>query len=185
MTRPSVVLLVALTAAGCRKPSSPEFFQLEAAQASLLAREGDEALEGNELAGIITRLDAIPADALEKPRAEALVAKLRAAQARARAARVAAEPKAELPAGVGAWGRAAPPATGPSREFLCEWTGTKFRGCALGSFTSLEQATAFCVRGLPRGEEGSWCSCGDSPSAAATELCTQLIAQNRAAGLIP
>jgi hypothetical protein len=161
-----VVLVASLS--GCRKKSNPAFYQLESEQSVLLARDGDDAFASPELAAVLTKLEAFPEDALEKPRAEALVVKLKAGQARVKAER-APKPR---PAAVGA------AATGPRRKFLCEWTGSRFRGCVMGSFASVAEAEQDCTRGAT--EPGVRCSCGDSPSPADIVLCERMIADQKA-----
>lgn len=86
------VSMVLLT--GCRKKSSPEFFKLEADQSILVSRDGDEAWVSAEMNTILAGLQAIPEDALEKPRATALVQKITAEQARVESERVKIPPKA-------------------------------------------------------------------------------------------
>ena len=80
--------VVALLLPGCRKKSSPEFYKLEGAQEVLIAQQGDDAYVAPEMASIIAALSAVPDDALEKPRAQQLVAKLVAGTARVKAERV-------------------------------------------------------------------------------------------------
>lgn len=81
-------VLEALLLSGCRKKTSPEFYQLESQQSVLISREGDDAYVSAEMATVIAGLQAIPEDALEKPRAAELVVKLTAEQARVNAERV-------------------------------------------------------------------------------------------------
>ena len=82
-------LLVAPLLSGCKK-SSPEFYKLESNQATLVAREGDDAWGSPEMDAIAAGLSAVPDDALEKPRAQALAAKIAAEKARVEAERVPA-----------------------------------------------------------------------------------------------
>ena len=79
--------VVALLLTGCRKKSSPEFYKLEGAQDVLIDQRGDDAYVAPEMASIIAGLAAVPDDALEKPRAQALVTKLVAGAARVKAER--------------------------------------------------------------------------------------------------
>lgn len=83
-------VLEALLLSGCRKKSSPEFYKLESQQSVLISRDGEDAYVSDEMAGVISALQAIPEDALEKPRATELAAKLSAEQARILAERAAA-----------------------------------------------------------------------------------------------
>lgn len=114
---------------GCRKKSSPEFFKLEADQSILLAREGDDAYVSPEMTAIISGLQTIPDDTLEKPRAVELAAKLTNEQARVTAERVVKPKPPPVDPFAGRLNRAAPvevpPAVvevdaGPPSE---PWTG--------------------------------------------------------------
>lgn len=75
-----VLLCSALT--GCKKKTSPEYYRLEGEHSVLVSREGDVAYETTEMENIIAGLRAIPADTVEKPRAEALLGAIAAEQAR-------------------------------------------------------------------------------------------------------
>ena len=185
-----LLCVLATLVSGCRKKSSPEFYELESAQAILIAHEGDDALATPEMADVIARLEAIPASAIEKPRAVALASKLTADKARvtaeqARAAAEEAQAKAErAQAAEPNRGRALfappPPATGPSRRFLCEWTGVRFKGCLLGEFTSVEAAERRCMGGgTLNSEQPPRCSCSENPSPADVTLCEQMIAAQK------
>ncbi|MDP2275130.1 MAG: hypothetical protein Q8K32_30580 [Archangium sp.] len=87
--RTPVVLLLCLVAAlsltACRKKSSPEFFKLESQQSILVSRDGDEAWSSPEMDAVLNGLQAIPEDAMEKPRAQALAARIVAEQTRLKA----------------------------------------------------------------------------------------------------
>ena len=85
-------VVLALSAfSGCRKKTSPEFYKLEADQSILIARDGDDAYGSPELARIITALQALPDNVVEKERATALATKLSAEVARVAAARPVAD----------------------------------------------------------------------------------------------
>lgn len=75
-----VLLCAALT--GCKKKTATEFYRLEGEHSVLVTREGDAAYETTEMENIITGLRAIPADTVEKPRAEQLLGAIAAEQAR-------------------------------------------------------------------------------------------------------
>lgn len=83
-----LLCLLAGLLSGCPKKSSPEFYKLEADQSILVARDGDDAWVSPEMTGIVAGLTAIPDNAIEKPRAQALVAKIAAERARVTAERV-------------------------------------------------------------------------------------------------
>lgn len=86
--------LEALLLSGCRKKTSPEFYQLESQHSVLVSREGDDAYGSDEMAAVISGLQAIPEDAVEKPRAAELATRLLALQARVKAEReLAAKPR--------------------------------------------------------------------------------------------
>lgn len=92
-----VCLVASLVLAGCRKKSNPEFYKLEGAQSVLVTREGDDGWVSPEMDTIVSGLQAIPADALEKPRAEALVATIAAEQARVKRERTPVAPPPAQP----------------------------------------------------------------------------------------
>ena len=77
-----VLLCLLLALPGCRKKTSAEFYRLESDQSILIARDGDDAYVSEEMTAIVTGLDAVSEDTIEKPRATALVTTLRAEQAR-------------------------------------------------------------------------------------------------------
>src|SRR6185436_1608185 len=74
MRAAAVALSVCLLLSGCRKKSAREYYRLESDYSVLVSRDGDAAYDEPELATIIEGLNAIPADALERPKAEALLA---------------------------------------------------------------------------------------------------------------
>ena len=135
---------------GCRKKSSPEFFKLDSDQSILVARDGDDAYVSDEMTAILTGLDAVGPDTLEKPRAEALAAKLRAEQHRVTVERTPVarppevdpwagrksqlEPAAEPPPAVAEQiadaGEGEPLAGMPEAEFLSRWGKCFARGPA-------------------------------------------------------
>lgn len=95
MSRSALVLVcVAVLAVGCRKKSSDEFFKLEAEATMLVDREGDDAWLSADMERIAAGLAAVPENTLEKDRAVALVAKIRAEQRRLEEERKAAEKEA-------------------------------------------------------------------------------------------
>lgn len=75
---PMRVALVCLLLAtsGCRRKSAPEFYQLEKTYSVLVAREGDDAYATAEMAAVVEGLKALPQDALERPRADSLLASI-------------------------------------------------------------------------------------------------------------
>lgn len=84
-------LVPTLLLSACKK-SSPEFYKLESQQSLLVAREGDDAWVNPEMDAIVQSLQAIPENAIEQPRAAALIAKVAAEQARVRAERAKPPP---------------------------------------------------------------------------------------------
>lgn len=78
-------LVPALLLTGCRKKSSPEFFKLESDQSILVSRDGDDAWLSPQMDSVLSGLQAIPEEAIEKPRAQALATKIMAEQARLKA----------------------------------------------------------------------------------------------------
>lgn len=98
-----VVCLLALVALpGCKKKSWPTYYQLDGQQQVLLARDGEPAYLGEEMAGIIAALRAAPPDCREFEQATKLADKLAAEQARVKSAEdakkaVVAKPPPPLP----------------------------------------------------------------------------------------
>lgn len=97
------ILLVILAISSCKK-SSKEFYESQRRYDVLVAREGDDAFLTPEMGDISQALSAIPSNAIEKPQAVALVAKIaaertriEAAQAEAARTQAAAETAAERP----------------------------------------------------------------------------------------
>lgn len=88
-----VLVVLVLSAAGCRKKSAPEVYRLEGDVEVLVTREGDPAWESEEMAAVERQLGAIPADVVEAPRAQALLAKIQTQRARVKAEREALEAK--------------------------------------------------------------------------------------------
>jgi hypothetical protein len=84
-----LVVMLAITA-GCRKKSSPQFFEAERRHQSLITRDGDDAYLSLDMDGVLDLLRQVPADAVEASRATELTATIQAAQARVRAEREAA-----------------------------------------------------------------------------------------------
>lgn len=89
-------VLQGLLLPGCRKKTSAEFYKLEAAQSSLVSREGDDAWISDEMTAILTGLQAVSAEAVEKPRAEALAAKISSERSRVAAEKVKPPPPAPV-----------------------------------------------------------------------------------------
>lgn len=85
------VLLSALLSTGCRKKTSKEFYKLESDQSVLIARDGDDAYLSAEMDAVLAGLQAIPEDALEKEKANTLIAKLNAERDRVKREKAAAE----------------------------------------------------------------------------------------------
>lgn len=78
MRAAAVALSVCLLLSGCRKKSAREYYRLESDYQVLVSRDGDAAYDEPELATIVDGLNAIPTDALERPKAEALLATIAA-----------------------------------------------------------------------------------------------------------
>lgn len=113
-----VLLLVCLASAGCRKKSSPEYYEAKSRYDVLLARDGDEAYTSEAMRLVVTALRAVPAQSLEGEQARTLAAKIEAEQARvareAEAAR-AARDRAAVPLTAAPMGPAAPaPSVAPA-----------------------------------------------------------------------
>ncbi|GMU61403.1 MAG: hypothetical protein AMXMBFR34_31660 [Myxococcaceae bacterium] len=70
------LLLVLALLPACRKKSALEFYELESSYAILVGRDGDAAYVTPEMDRIEPGLRSIPADAIEAPRATALLTKL-------------------------------------------------------------------------------------------------------------
>lgn len=83
-----VFLLVILALSGCKK-SSKEFYEGQRRYDVLVAREGDDAFLTAEMGEVSQALSAVPSNAIEKPKADALVAKIASERARIEAARAA------------------------------------------------------------------------------------------------
>jgi hypothetical protein len=83
------VLLSTLVLTGCRKKTSKEFYKLESEQSILVSRDGDDAYLSAEMDAVLAGLQAIPEDALEKDKANNLVAKLNAERDRVKAEKAA------------------------------------------------------------------------------------------------
>ncbi|MDP1825949.1 MAG: hypothetical protein Q8L48_21980 [Archangium sp.] len=109
-----VLLCLLMGLSGCRKKTSAEFYNLESRQSILIAREGDDAFDSDEMKAVLVGLDAVPEDTIEKPRAAALASKLRAEQARVARER-APKPKDPPPADPFA-GRFPPTDSAPAPE---------------------------------------------------------------------
>ncbi len=94
MRAAAVALSVCLLLSGCRKKSAREYYRLESDYSVLVSRDGDAAYDEPELATIVDGLNAIPTDALERPKAEALLATIAAETLRAHKDRPAPPPVA-------------------------------------------------------------------------------------------
>ncbi len=92
-----VLMMLLVVASGCRKKSAPEFYRLEGDVTVLEAREGDDAWESPEMAEVERALSAIPADVIEAPKVQGLLAKVRAERARVVAEREARRPRPSEP----------------------------------------------------------------------------------------
>lgn len=87
-------VLAALVVSGCAKKSSKEFHKLSADQELLVLRDGDDAWVSAEMSTILGGLEAVPENTIEKPRAAALVEKIKAERARVEQERAeAAKPR--------------------------------------------------------------------------------------------
>lgn len=79
--------------AGCRKKPS-EFAKLETEYSTLVTKEGDDAFESQQMDTILRGLQAIPADAADKPNAQTLAQLIISEQQRVATARHLEEPTA-------------------------------------------------------------------------------------------
>lgn len=86
----SVVLILA---AGCRKKPS-EFARLEAEYSALVTKDGDDAFESPQMDAILKGLQAVPADAADKPNAQTLAQVIISEQHRVATMRHVEEPPA-------------------------------------------------------------------------------------------
>lgn len=92
-----LIALTALATAGCRKKSAPEYYRLESQVEVLVARSGDDAWGLEEMDQVLSRLAAIPADAVEGPKAATLAARITSERDRLAADRAAALAEASRP----------------------------------------------------------------------------------------
>lgn len=86
----------ALVVSGCKKQWAP-FYQLDAEQQILVAREGEPGYLTEDMARIIAALEAVPANAREREQALALASKLKSEVARVKAEDDAARAKKARP----------------------------------------------------------------------------------------
>jgi len=98
MRAAAVALSVCLLLSGCRKKSAREYYRLESDYSVLVSRDGDAAYNEPELTTIVEGLKAIPEEALERPKAEALLATIATETARVRKENPAPAP-VEVPKG--------------------------------------------------------------------------------------
>ncbi len=113
-------LLPALVLLGCRKKSSPEFFKLESEQSILVARDGDDAWLSPQMDAVLSGLQAISDEAIEKPRAQALASKIVAEQARLKAEQARPPPPAPVDPFAGRLPSAPPPPENPETAELID-----------------------------------------------------------------
>lgn len=97
MRAAAVALSLCLLLSGCRKKTAPEFYRLESDYSVLVTREGDDAYESPELATIVAGLQAISANAAERPRADTLLATIAAETQRVQKERAATAQNAAAP----------------------------------------------------------------------------------------
>ncbi len=88
----TLLVVCVLALAACRKKSAPEYYQLESNVSILSTRDGDEAWGSDEMGQTLAALKKVDPEAVEGPKAQALVAKIEGE--RARVAREAAEAEA-------------------------------------------------------------------------------------------
>ncbi len=91
-------LALALVSSSCRKKTYEAFYKLEAQQSSLISNDGDDAYLSPEMDVVLAGLAAVPENAREKERADALLAKLTAEKQRVQAERAAPPPTPSEPA---------------------------------------------------------------------------------------
>ncbi|MEW6430982.1 MAG: hypothetical protein AB1730_05680 [Myxococcota bacterium] len=115
MRRVAILLMGLLVVSGCRKKTAPEFYQLESSYSILVARDGDDAYVSDEMAQVLEGLKQISPDAVEGPKAAALVAKIQSERDRVEREAKAAE------AALAAAGR--PPESPPATSFSATPTG--------------------------------------------------------------
>lgn len=85
------VLVALMLAGGCRKKSAPQFYELESTSSILIAREGDDAWESDEMDRVLEGLKAIPTDALEADKVSELIKKIEGERARLKQERASDE----------------------------------------------------------------------------------------------
>jgi hypothetical protein len=78
----ALVVLAGLALSACRKKTAPEYYQLESNASILADRDGDDAWAGDEMSSVLTSLRAIDPEAVEGPKAQALISKIEAQRAR-------------------------------------------------------------------------------------------------------
>jgi hypothetical protein len=165
----ALVVLAALVLSGCRKKSAPQFYQLESNVTILADRDGDDAWSGDEMSTALAALKAIDPEAVEGPKAQALITKIEGerqrvarekAEAEAVVAKVVPRPTVRLfdePKGTGGASGASvatPDASVPDRP----WGGMSvadfqkhFGRCMTNegeqAVVGLGQATVFSVKG--------------------------------------
>ncbi len=129
----ALVVIAGLALSGCRKKSAPQYYQLESNVTILADRDGDDAWSGDEMTAALTALKAIDPEAVEGPRAQALITRIESERGRVEREKAAATqaaavvtPRAtvrlfdEKNAGAGTDGGAAgstPDASVPDRPF--------------------------------------------------------------------
>lgn len=74
--------LALMIASGCQKQSAPEFYKLESQATILIDGEGDDAWLSAQMEELAAGLQKIPPDAIEGPRAAALLARINAERGR-------------------------------------------------------------------------------------------------------
>ena len=104
-----------LVLAGCRKRSYPEYYEWESRVSVLVAQDGDEAYGLPEMKELLTRIDGVPADAYEWPKAKVLSDSIHSEMARIERERKELENERQRQAAAAAAApRLAPSPTAPS-----------------------------------------------------------------------
>lgn len=122
MRRFALALCLVLSLLSCRKKTSAEFYRVDGEIQVLVAKEGDDAWVSAEMQALEQQLQAIPADVVEAPKVQALLAKLQAERGRVKAERDAEQAERDT-ANAAAAAANAPAAAEPTEPDPAQPTG--------------------------------------------------------------